>query len=153
MKLRLQYYGQRLLNYWKKRKLMKKLFKNTPTASITSPTNFPSGIAVKTEKATYWIKDGKRFKLISDRAEKSWSFTTVLATENALSNMKLVGKLGFRDGTLIKNIADGKLYLISQNKRRHIIDPDSFAKYGLNRSSVIEVSESEANMHDLGDNL
>lgn len=132
---------------------MKKLFRNTQTVLVESPTNFPSGIAVKTDKATYWIKDGKRFKLISDRAEKSWSFTTVLAKESALSGIKLVGKLGFRDGTLIKNIADGKLYLISQNKRRHIISPDIFDKYGLNRSSVIEVSEAETNMHDLGDDL
>jgi hypothetical protein len=67
--------------------------------------------------------------------------------------MKIAGKLGFRDGTLIKNIADGKLYLISQNKRRHIIDPDTFEKYGLDRSNIIEVSESEANMHELGENL
>lgn len=132
---------------------MKKLFKNTQTALVTSPTNFPSGIAVKTDKATYWIKDGKRFKLISDRAAKSWSFTTVKATENALSGMKLMGKLGFRDGTLIKNIADGKLYLISQNKRRHIVDPDSFTKYGLDRSLIIEVSEAEVNMHNLGEQL
>lgn len=130
-----------------------KLFKNTQIHLITLPTNFPSGIAVKTDKASYWIKDGKRFKIISDRAEKSWSFTTINATENALINIKLVGSLGFRDGTLIKNIADGKIYLISQNKRRHIIDPDSFTKYGLDRSKVIEVSESETNMHDIGDNL
>ena len=130
-----------------------KLFKNTQIHLITLPTNFPSGIAVKTDKASYWIKDGKRFKIISDRAEKSWSFTTINATENALINIKLVGSLGFRDGTLIKNIADGKIYLISQNKRRHIIDPDSFTKYGLDRSKIIEVSESETNMHDIGDNL
>lgn len=130
-----------------------KLFKNTQIHLITLPTNFPSGIAVKTDKASYWIKDGKRFKIISDRAEKSWSFTTINATENALINIKLVGSLGFRDGTLIKNIADGKIYLISQNKRRHIIDPDSFTKYGLDRSKVIEVSESETNMHNIGDNL
>ena len=130
-----------------------KLFKNTQTPLITSPTNFPSGIAVQTEKATYWIKDGKRFKLISDRATKSWSFPTVNANESALSSMKIAGKLGFRDGTLIKNIADGKLYLISQNKKRHIVDPDTFDQYGLNRSNIIEVSESEANMHELGENL
>lgn len=132
---------------------MKKLFKNTQTASVESPTSFPSGIAVKTDKATYWIKDGKRFKLISDRAAKSWSFTTVNAKESALSTTKLVGKLGFRDGTLIKNIADGKLYLISQNKRRHIVSPDIFDKYGLNKSLVIEVSEAETNMHNLGEQL
>jgi hypothetical protein len=101
--------------------------------AISSPTNFPSGVAVKTDKDTYWIKDGKRYKLISDRAAQSWCFTTVLATEAALSGIKLVGKLGFRDGTLIKNVADGKIYLVSQNKLRHIVDPDSFSRYGLDR--------------------
>ena len=131
-----------------------RLFKNTQnTLIISQPTNFPSGIAVKTDKATYWIKDGKRYKLISDRAAKSWTFTTVQATESALSSIKLVGKLGFRDGTLIKNIADGKLYLISQNKKRHIVDPDSFDKFGLDRKAIVEVSDAEANMHDIGENL
>lgn len=132
---------------------VKNLFKNTTNTLITSPTNFPSGVAVKTNTATYWIKDGKRYKLISDRAAKSWSFTEINATENSVSHMKVAGKLGFRDGTLIKNIADGKMYLISQNKKRHIVDPDIFIKYGLDRSKLIEVSESEASIHDLGEDL
>lgn len=131
-----------------------RLFKTTKsTLIISQPTNFPSGIAVKTDKATYWIKDGKRYKLISDRAAKSWLFTTVNATEAALSGIKLVGKLGFRDGALIKNIADGKMYLVSQNKLRHIVDPDIFDRYGLDRSNLIEVSESEIKAHDIGENL
>lgn len=130
-----------------------RLKKNTQSILITSPTDFPSGIAVKTDKATYWIKDGKRYKLISKRAEDSWCFTTVNATEASLSLIKQSGKLGFRDGTLIKNIADGKMYLISQNKKRHIVNPDSFLKYGLDRSKIIEVSESEINSHELGENL
>lgn len=130
-----------------------KLFKNTQIHLITLPTNFPSGIAVKTDRATYWIKDGKRFKIVSDRAEKSWAFTTVNAAETSLAGIKLAGTLGFRDGTLIKNIADGKIYLISQNKRRHIVNPDSFITYGIDRSKVIEVSEMETNMHEIGDNL
>jgi hypothetical protein len=154
MKLRLQYLGQKLLSLWKKRMLRLKLFKNTKaTLTISQPTNFPSGIAVKTDKDTYWIKDGKRYKLISDRAAKSWSFTTVNATEAALTGFKLAGKLGFRDGALIKNIADGRIYLVSQNKLRHVVDPDSFTRYGLNRSSVIEVSEAEVSAHDLGENI
>ena len=133
--------------------LRKRLSKNTVNTLITSPTNFPSGIAVKTDKAIYWIKDGKRFRLISDRAAESWKFTTINATESAVSGMKLVGKLGFRDGSLIKNIADGKIYLLSQNKLRHIVDPDSFTKYGLDRSWIIEVSDNEINAHELGENL
>ena len=131
-----------------------KLFKNTKSTSlISSPTNFPSGLAVKTEKATYWIKDGKKYKIVSDRAEKSWAFNTVLARESALVNIKLAGNIGFRDGSLIKNIADGKMYLISQNKRRHLVDPDSFDRYGLDRSAVIEVSQAETSMHDIGEEL
>jgi hypothetical protein len=131
-----------------------RLLKNTKaTLTISQPTNFPSGIAVKTDKDTYWIKDGKRYRLISDRAAKSWSFTTVNATEAALAGFKVAGKLGFRDGALIKNIADGKIYLVSQNKLRHIVDPDSFTKYGLDRSKMIEVSEAEVSAHDLGENI
>jgi hypothetical protein len=131
-----------------------KLLRTTKnTLIISSPTNFPSGIAVKTDKDTYWIKDGKRYRLISDRAATSWSFTTVNATEAALTGFKVAGKLGFRDGALIKNIADGRIYLVSQNKLRHIVDPDSFTKYGLDRSKVIEVSEAEVSAHDLGEKL
>ena len=131
-----------------------RLFKNTKsTLIISQPTNFPSGLAVKTDKATYWIKDGKRYKLISDRAAKSWLFTTINATEAALSGIKMVGKLGFRDGSLIKNIADGKMYLVSQNKLRHIVDPDTFDRYGLDRSNLIEVSDTEIKAHDIGEEL
>lgn len=134
---------------------MKKFWQNRNTQSIliTSPTNFPSGLAIKTDSHTYWIKDNKRYRLVSDRAAQSWNFPTVNATEKALELFKMAGKLGFRDGTLIKNIADGKMYLISQNKKRHVVTPDVFQKYGLDRSSIIEVSQSECDAHELGDDL
>ena len=154
MKRRLQFFEQKLPNLWKRKRQRVRLFKTTQSIlTISQPTNFPSGIAVKTDKDTYWIKDGKRYRLISNRAAESWSFTTVLATEAALSGIKLAGKLGFRDGSLIKNLADGKMYLVSQNKLRHIVSPDSFGLYGLDRSKVIEVSDKEIAAHDLGENL
>ena len=132
---------------------MKKLFKNTKKSLIVKSTNFPSGIAVKTDKNTYWVRDGKLYRIISERAENSWSFTTVHASESALSKFKVVGKLGFRDGTLIKDISDGKIYLISQNKRRHITSPDVFDNFGLDRSKIVEVSSEESEMHLLGEKL
>lgn len=133
---------------------MRKLFKTTQTPSLVNkPTNFPSGLAIKTESFTYWIKDNKRYKIISERAAKSWAFVTINATENSVAHVKVVGKLGFRDGSLIKNISDSKIYLISQNKKRHITSPDVFDRYGLNRDDIIEVSEIECNMHDLGEDL
>ena len=54
---------------------------------------------------------------------------------------------------MIKSIADGRMYLVSQNKLRHIVDPDSFNRYGLDRSKAIEVSESEVLAHGLGENI
>jgi hypothetical protein len=45
------------------------------------------------------------------------------------------------------------MYLLSQNKLRHIVDPDVFNKYGLDRSKVIEVSEAEIKAHEIGDYL
>ena len=54
---------------------------------------------------------------------------------------------------MIKNISDGKIYLISQNKKRHITTPDVFNKYGLSRSHILEVGESEIGMHELGEDL
>jgi len=54
---------------------------------------------------------------------------------------------------LIKNVSDGKMYLVSQNKLRHIVDPDSFNRYGLDRSKIIEVSEKEILAHDLGETI
>lgn len=63
------------------------------------------------------------------------------------------GKLGFRDGTLIKDISNGKLYLVSQNKKRHIVSPDIFNKYGLDRSKVIEISNLESEAHESGEDL
>jgi hypothetical protein len=45
------------------------------------------------------------------------------------------------------------MYLVSQNKLRHIVDPDSFDRYGLDRSKVIEVSDKEISAHDLGESI
>jgi hypothetical protein len=77
----------------------------------------------------------------------------VLATPEALSGFKYGGTLGFRDGTLIHNIADGKMYLVSANKRRHIVSPDVFDKYGLDESRVLRVSEAEISLHEEGAEL
>ena len=58
-----------------------KLFKSTKSTSlISSPTNFPSGLAVKTEKATYWIKDGKKYNQDgSIRTQETDALTNVKA--------------------------------------------------------------------------
>jgi hypothetical protein len=132
-------------------------FQKTPKLPEIQPirtkTKFPSGLFVNVGEAIYYIKGDTKFKLYSYRVFSSWNAFAVLATPEALSGFKYGGTLGFRDGTLIHNIADGKMYLVSANKRRHIVSPDVFDKYGLDESRVLRVSEAEISLHEEGAEL
>jgi len=64
-----------------------------------------------------------------------------------------VAKLGFRDGSLLYNVADGKIYLISENKRRHIISPDALELLGISPNDAVKVSDYEINLQELGESI
>lgn len=113
----------------------------------------PSGMVAQTEKGHFYIKGDKRFKFISDRARKSWCLHEVKTSESALSSIKIAGIVGFRDGTLIKDISNGRMYLIVDNKKRLVVDPDYLAELGLNRKDAIWVSKKEASFQKDGEEL
>ena len=118
----------------------------------TAPRNYPDGMAVDTELGNvYYIRNGKKYRCASQRVVDSWRFVVARGSENSLKDIVYGGVLGFRDGSLIKNIADGKIYLVSGNKRRLVTSPDIFDYYGLDRSGVVEVSERETMLHDEGE--
>jgi len=99
------------------------------------------------------MREKFRFRIPTERVLESWRFKVIPSSESAVKHIKVGGKIGFRDGTIIHNMADGRHYLISQNKRRHIIDPDVWEKYGLDWGDAILVSEDEANLHNDGEVL
>lgn len=116
--------------------------------------DYPSGSAVETAGRFWYIKGKTKFSIPTNRILESWKFNSVaLTAEQNLDKYKNVGTLGFREGTLIYNYADSRVYLISDNKRRWIVSPDVYEKYGLNPESIIEVSDDEANLHDDGEVL
>lgn len=121
----------------------------------TTPVEYPHGTCVKTEKGTYLIQEGKtkvRLRVPTQRILDSWKFDrVVLTTEKALSQYKVYGRLGFRDGSLIYNIADGRIYLISKNKRRHITSPDALDRIGAKTSDALAVSDFEVNLQQEGE--
>lgn len=108
---------------------------------------------METEGGVYFIKGKTKFKLYSQRAVESWRFELLPGSLASVSQFTYGGFLGFRDGSLIQNVADGKIYLVSGSKRRHITSPDVFARYGLDRRRVVEVSEAETNLHKEGEPL
>ncbi len=134
---------------------MRFLRKQTPPtrASLpTEPVEYPSGICVKTEKGAYLIqKDGKRYRIPTQAILDSWHFPLVVdASEASLAlHPVAVLKVGFRDGSLLNNIADGRLYLVSAGKLRHVIDPAVLNRLG-NPTPVV-VSDAEIKMMKQGE--
>lgn len=116
-------------------------------------TDYPYGSCVKTEAGWFLIREKTRFRIGSERILWSWKFDPVKTTEAAVKHFTIAGRLGFRDGTLINNVASGKMYVVSQNKKRHIVSPDVFDKYGYDMANMMYVSDAEANLHTDGEVL
>jgi hypothetical protein len=122
----------------------------------TTRTDYPIGSFVETEKGNvfYIVAAEKRYRLVSRRCLDSWSPRRVIkTTEGAISHYRITAKMKFRNGSLIHNQADGKIYLIESGKRRHITSPDVFARIGAVEKEVVTVSQREINLHDEGEPL
>jgi hypothetical protein len=120
----------------------------------TTPIDYPDGLFVDAGEHTYYVRGGKRYRVYSKRALQSWAATPVRGSEQSLARIpRARTPLGFRDGTLIHNYADGKLYLISGNKRRHIKSPDVLRRLRIRESDAIVVSQQETDLHDEGDSI
>lgn len=125
-----------------------------PKSLPTEPVVYPVGVCVITDKSPYLInKDGKRYRIVSQRVLNSWNFPLVIpTTEPALRRYPVaVTKLPFRDGSLLNNIADGKLYLVSEGKLRHVVSPDVLDRFGLDHLMAVVVSEDEINIMKQGE--
>lgn len=134
--------------------------------SVTNkPTDYPAGTFIETEKGYFYIvqnvdsrgnKDTKRYRCVSRRVVDSWSpHRIVQTTERAVAHYRVAAKLKFRNGSLIHNVADGKIYLIVQGKRCPMVSPEAFERLGAEptRKHVISVSKAEVEMHELGDEI
>ena len=128
----------------------------------TTPVDYPSGTFIRTEKGYFYIvNSSKRYRITSTRVLSSWSPQRVVdTTEAAVGKFKIAAKMKFRNGSLIWNIADGKIYLIENGKRRWLKNPEWFYRLGLNPSDlkwnmqrVQQVSADEIAIHELGEDL
>lgn len=98
----------------------------------------------------YYRKSGKWYKFYSDRARISWNLNEG-GNLNYMNSQEQAGTLGFRDGTLIQNAKDGRIYVISNAKKRLITAP--LGDYGFDYSQVVEVSDAEAEFHLDGEDI
>jgi len=124
------------------------IFKQKPK-KVYNPV-VPSGLIAHTESGYFYIKSGKKFKFVSDRARETWKLPIVETKDYVMSDYKSGGILGFRDGTLVQDISDGKIYLISDSKRRHVVDPDVIEWVG---GTVVKIGQKEIFVHAEGEKL
>lgn len=127
--------------------------KKQPTPP-TFKVDYPSGIAISTESGVFYVRGNKRYKIPTDRIQKSWRFSQIVpSTEAAARHLKVSGTLGFRDGSHVVDISDMKHYIISESKRRHIVDPDVWMNLGLDPKKAVVVSAYEISLHQPGEVL
>ena len=128
---------------WKKRS------KKTPK----SPTEYPTGTVVHTESGWYYINGKFKHKFLNRRVMESWNFRVVESSDVAISKYFKAKALGFRDGTLIRDISDGKIYLIAGKQRRTLASEEAFERLGLSHKDAQWVSVKEVELHEKGDDI
>ncbi len=126
-----------------------KIFQKEQIQKVHNPI-VPGGLIACTEKGHFYIKGNKKFKFISEKAVASWGLPIISTTEEKISKLLMAGILGFRDGTLLKDVSDGKMYLVSDSKIRHIINPDVLEWLNL---EAILVGQKEVQIHEEGEPL
>lgn len=121
------------------------------------PTDYPAGTFISTEKGYFYIADStKRYRMLSKRVLDSWRPHRVVETsEAAVGKYRIAAKMKFRNGSLISNITDGKVYLVVNAKRCPLTSPEAYDRLGIkiNSSDIVIVSQDEIKLHELGEEI
>ena len=117
----------------------------------------PTGSCLKTEIGYFYINKKNnilyRYKITTDRVLNSWNFSYIVhSTEKVFGGkIKVAGTLGFRPGSLIRDISTSSIYVIDSSLKRRIEDPDYLYNLGINPNDVLLVSKEEADLHKDGE--
>jgi hypothetical protein len=105
--------------------MFKKKSKNTRLDLIP-----PSGLFVRTPSMTIYLSKAGGLFEVSEIHFPSWNAEALPVHPLALKDLPILGKLGFRDGTLVKDFVSGRIYLISDSRKRLVTSPDILAQLG-----------------------
>ena len=120
------------------------MFKKKP-ATPSKLTEFPTGTCVKSGENYFYINKQFKHKIASNRILMSWAFPFVIeAKPEVLKKYKNAKPLGFRPGTIVKSMADGKFYYIVTGGKMHIQNPDFIKAAGV---KIMVVSAQELALH------
>lgn len=114
----------------------------------TDLTRLLPGTVINIGKEYFFVHRTGLLEIPTKRVLQSWNFSRVVTLpKQSVLPMRVVGKLGFRDGTVIKDVSSGRTYIISLQRRVLVDDPDIFWLHGLTKRDVLRVSAAEAELH------
>jgi hypothetical protein len=111
----------------------------------------PNGVFVRDPQGAAWFIKGGKLK-VSEIHLSSWSVDPIPVTATSLLHLPEIGKIGFRDGTLCRDFGDGRIYLISDQKRRQVRNPSTYESLGGDRKCM-SVPTEYIRVHELGEPL
>lgn len=130
------------------------LFRKQKVAPPTFPIDYPSGVCVRSGDNVYYVNGKYIHSVKGARILASWNFPRIINSSNeALAGYVKAKRLGFRDGTLVRCLYDGKVYFISKGLRRQVSNPDLLCWIGLSVNDAVWVSLDEINLHKDGEVL
>ena len=135
---------------WFKRKV-----EEVKAEAPNSPYKYPDGVCVVTESGRYYLKGSTKYKIKSQSVFNSWAFPTVIdSSDVAISEYKpSLRRLGFRDGTVIRDIYDQRLYIISASARVAITTPEAYRALGIDESRIRYASHEDVVFHKEGGSI
>jgi len=118
--------------------------------------NFPDGSIVRgiPSNTIYWIRYGTK------RRFESVSVASTLVDVSRMMEVSDSELAGYEEGDVIKfpNYAllkdsSGKIWLLVENERRHIVNMDTFRKFGFNMDEVEDVNDEELLSYEIGEKI
>lgn len=106
----------------------------------------PNGTLMKsaTGPDVWLVRNGRRTRITGPSALATFgTWSEVVVVSDAVLNVIPIVGAGYRDGSVVRT-PDGKVYLISNGLRRHVVDPNVFAGLGLNWAAVRNVASNAA---------
>lgn len=133
------------------------MFRKKSSTPKSSATEYPAGVFLHTEKGFFYVfGPGRRYRFLTKRVLDSWAPQRVIEcaeSDAAVVKLKIISKMKFRNGSLLRSTIDGKIYLVSEGKLRHITNPDIFGQLAMDPYQAVWVSKDELNLHEMGPEL
>ena len=124
---------------------------------ITIKSAYPVGAILqdKITKEIYFVKDGIKHLLISDKLLKIYfpKRKIVKVTGEELAKYETGENYKLKDGELVKIITDPTVYVISAGKKLPIASAEAFESLGYKWKNIIDVPETVLALHKLGENV